>query len=202
MSKVGDDKIELRKKVDRAAELHQWADELRKQRSLAEAIDIVEARRRGAEGDDEYTLASILTNLLIMAGRDSDADRIIDEMIARLPDNVRFPICKATLYLYFMHEPEKALGVINVALARAQRTGFFRREALGDKARILLKLGLGDQLNQTLEEIMSLEMEPGIPDIGRERDFIDRAPPGMIAEDVLARYNVFCPRRDDGCKGP
>ena len=73
---------------------------------------------------------------------------------------------------------------------------FFGVNALGVKARILLKLGLGDQLSRTLEEIMSLEMKQGIPDCGRERDFVDRAPAGMIEEGVLARYNAFCPKRD------
>jgi hypothetical protein len=84
-----------------------------------------------------------------------------------------------------------------LALVRAHRTKFFRREALGVKARILLKLGRGAELSRTLEEIMSLEMKREIPDVGRERDFVDRAPPGMIADDLLARYNAFCPRRDD-----
>jgi len=97
---------------------------------------------------------------------------------------------------------EIGLTLLLFALVRARRTGFFRREALGVKARILLKLGLGNQLSQILEEIMSLEMKPGIPGVRRERDFVDRAPSGMIAEDVIARYNVFCPRRDDECKDP
>ncbi len=42
---------------------------------------------------------------------------------------------------------------------------------------------------------MSLKMMKGIPDIGRERDFVDRAPPGLISEDVVARYNEFRPKR-------
>jgi len=134
--------------------------------------------------------------LLSAAGRESEAERIVDEMIARLPDDVRFPIRKASLHLYCMDDPKKALEAIEVALTRAHRTGFFRREALGVKARILLELGLGDQLSRTLEQIMSLEMKRGIPDSMRERDFVDRAPPGMIADDVLARYNIFCPRKD------
>jgi hypothetical protein len=46
-----------------------------------------------------------------------------------------------------------------------------------------------------LEEIMALRIVKGIPDVGRERDFVDRAPPGLIAEDVVARYNEFRPRR-------
>lgn len=184
------------KRRDRAVALGRWVENLRRTLSLAEAIETVEERRRRADRDDSYTLALEVVHLLIAARREPEADRIVDEMIARLPDDVRFPIGKATLRLYFMDSPESALEAIDMALVRAYRTEFFRREALGVKARILLELGRGEQLSQTLEEIMSLEMKYGIPDVGRERDFVDRAPPGMIAEDVLARYNVFCPKRD------
>jgi hypothetical protein len=66
---------------------------------------------------------------------------------------------------------------------------------LGHKARILLKLGRGDELSDVLEKIMSLQMKKGVVDVGRERDFVDRAPPGMIRRDVLDRYNEFRPKR-------
>jgi tetratricopeptide (TPR) repeat protein len=199
---MDDDKVASRKKMERAVELYRWASNLRRKLPLDRVIEILDARRRGANDDDLYTLSLELRHFLSEAGREHEADRIIDEMIARLPDDVRFPLSKASLYLYWMDDPKGALAAVNVALARAQRTGFFRREALGDKARILLKLGLGDQLTQTLEEIMSLERRPGIPDIMRERDFVDGAPSGMISDDVLARYNAFCPKRDDEGKEP
>jgi len=162
---------------------------------LSDAIRAIEQRRLGAVDEDDYVLALDLKNLLVEAGRDTDADTLITDMMSRLPDDVRFPICRAMLYLYVTNNAEEALHAINVALVRARRTGYFRREALGDKARILLQLGRGEELSEVLEEIMSLEMTADIPDIGRERDFVDRAPPGMIAEDVLARYDAFCPRR-------
>jgi len=149
------------------------------------------------DSEDQYDLALYFANLLVEAGRDREALPILDEMIGRLPDDLRFPIEKATLYLYFLKDPEEALRSIDVALQRACRTGFFRREALGVKARILLQLGRGEQLSEVLEEIMSLQITRDIPDIGRERDFVDRAPPGLIREDVLARYNQFCPKRPD-----
>jgi hypothetical protein len=194
---MDDEKAAVRKKLDRMVELSRWADELWNTLPLAEALEAIEDRIRDADSDDRYTLTLDLKNLLLGAGRESEAERIIDEMIACLPDDVRFPLSKASLYLYYTEEPEKALDAINMALDRAYRTGFFRREALGAKARILLKLGRGEQLSQTLEEIMSLEMKYEIPDSRRERDFVDHAPPGMIAEDVLARYNIFCPKRDN-----
>src|SRR6266545_3942388 len=193
---MDDDKITRRRKWERRVELDRWSMELLRTLPLTDVIKAVDERRRDADSDDYYTLTHELTGLLTAARREPEAERIIDEMIARLPDDMRFPIQKASLHLYFTNEPNKALEAIEVALARAYRTGFFRREALGVKARILLKLGLSNQLSRTLEEIMALKVKRDIPDSERERDFVDRAPPGIIREDVLARYNVFCPRED------
>ena len=195
------DKETARKQMDHIRGLFDWVRELEKTLPLDEAIEAVEARRRKSDSEDHRWLSSQLQSLLIQAGRDSEAEAVIDDMIARLPDDVRFPISKASLNLYFKNEPEKALAAIDLALDRARRTRFFRREALGVKARILLQLGRGKELTQTLEEIMALEIDPAIPDIGRERDFVDRAPPGMIAEDVLARYYLFRPKRESDGDG-
>ena len=118
-------------------------------------------------------------------------------MIESDPDDVCFPIKKASHYLYFMDDPNKALNFIDFALQRAYRTGHFRREALGVKARILLKLRRGDDLTRVLEEMMAMNMIKGVSDIGRERDFVDRAPRGMIPDEVLVRYNLFRPKRSE-----
>lgn len=116
-------------------------------------------------------------------------------MQSRYLDDVRPAIGKASIYFYSLDQPEEALTWINIALERANRTKFFRREALGDKARILLKLCRGEELSDVLDKIMSLQMAKDIPDVGRERDFVDRAPPGLIRKDVLDRYNEFRPKR-------
>jgi hypothetical protein len=183
--------------VVRQAALVRWVLELQKTLPLVDAIEAVEARRRGADGEDYRTLTSELIELLSIDGRATEADRIVDEMTALLPDDVRFPLRKASLHLCFLDDAEAALKAVDVALSRARRTGHFRREVLGTKARILLELDRGEQLPQILEEIMSLEMKYGVPDVRRERDFVDRAPPETIPEDVLTRYNEFCPQRDD-----
>ncbi len=180
---------------DPLIELYEWCHEVERKFPLSKAIAKVSARMRRSDSEDQYTLALELKHLLVRAERDDEALALMDEMIERYPDDVRVPISKATHYLYFEEDPEGALRWINLALERAHRTGFFRREALGDKARMLLQLGRGEELSQVLEEIMALQVAKGVPDIGRERDFVDRAPPGLIAEDVLARYNEFRPKR-------
>ena len=178
-------------------ELISWINSLRSLDSLDDAILAVFERFRAASGEEHSILGSELASLMERAGHNSDALVILDELLRVHPDDVRHAIGKSGIYLYTLDRPDKALECIDIALERAYRTGFFRREALGDKARILLKLGRGDELSDVLEEIMSLQMTKDIPDIARERDFVDRAPPGFIREDALARYNLFRPKRPD-----
>jgi tetratricopeptide (TPR) repeat protein len=147
---------------------------VRSELSLEDAIDITIARTRTADDEVHHFLAGELADLFSRAGRDDEALEVPGEMMKRYPDDVRPAISKATKYLYFLSKPEEALKCIDVALKRAHRTLFFRREALGVKARILLKLGRGEQLSDVLEEIMSLQIKKEIPDIGRERDFVDQ----------------------------
>jgi hypothetical protein len=173
----------------------QWFGDLRKGRPIDGIIDQVTARLRVATGEERCWLVSPLVTFLVIAGRRLEAVQVVDDVMEQFPDDVSLPMQKASLYLYSLKSPEKALACIDMALQRAYRTGLFRREALGVKARILLKLRRGEQLSEVLEEIMSMQMMKGIADVGRERDFVDRAPPGLIPEDVLARYNQFRPKR-------
>jgi len=174
-----------------------WIAEVRCGTSLDTVIRVVADRMASADDGDYRYLANELAWLLREAGRDEEALQILNDILQRYPNDVRPAISKANIYLNALDLPEEALRSIDVALMRAYRTKFFRREALGDKARILLKLSRGDELSDVLEEIMSLQIMPGVPDIGRERDFVDRAPPGLIRKNVLERYNEFRPMRPE-----
>ena len=176
-------------------ELYDWVEHLRRTLPIDAAIRTVSDSLVKVDGEEHRVLASQLAQLLREAERYTEAVQVLDEMMRRYPDDVRSAMSKALDYLYFLDDPEEALECINLALQRAYRTGFFRREALGNKARILLKLGRGDELSDVLEEIMSLQIVKGIADIGRERDFVDRAPAGLIRRGVLDRYNEFRPKR-------
>jgi tetratricopeptide (TPR) repeat protein len=181
--------------IDFYKELHQWVYQMWKELPPVDAICNVAERMYKATGEERHLLAGELRNLLIINGDYQEALQVLDMMIEEYPDEVGPHISKASLYLYHFDDLEKALRCIDLALELASRTGHFRRHACGYKARILLELGRGQQLSDVLEEIMSLRIKKGVSDIGRERDFIDRAPPGVIREDVLARYNQFRPKR-------
>jgi tetratricopeptide (TPR) repeat protein len=177
--------------------MKEFFDRIHKGLPVGDIIAAEYTRMSVANAKDHYDVARNLEDFLVVAGRYREALQLLVELSERYPNDVRPLISKATLYLYFIKDFEGALCSIEVALELARRTGCFRREALGDKARILLELGRGDELSDVLEEIMSLQMIKDIPDVARERDFVDRAPPGFIREDVLARYNQFRPKRPD-----
>lgn len=181
--------------TDLYKDIDQWVCQMQQELPPVDVICNVAGRMSKAKGEERRILVGELGRLLIIEGDYSVAAQVLDEVIEEYPDDVQFPARKAYLYLYHLDDPEEALRCIDLALERARRTGFFRREVLGVKARILLELGRGQELSDVLEEIMSLRIKKSIPDIGRERDFIDRAPPGFIREDVLARYNQFRPKR-------
>jgi tetratricopeptide (TPR) repeat protein len=182
-------------KIDRFVEISLWARDLEKGLPAEDAINRVRERlNEGVDGDRDGLIFE-LRQFLTTAGRYDEALQLIDGEIERRPDDVRYPISKATLCHYNLDDPERALVCIDFALERAFRTRFFRREALGEKARILLKLGRGHELGQVLERIMSLDMYRGVPDIAKEDDFVKRAPSGLISEDIVARYKAFCPDR-------
>src|SRR5882757_1919847 len=120
--------------AERIEELERWAHALRQQLPLHEAIDIIKKRMSESSEEDAGQLTHILISMLIEARREVEAEQIIDDKIRAMPNDVRFPIAKASLYLYFLDNPERALEAIDQALDRAHRTRFFRREALGVKA--------------------------------------------------------------------
>jgi hypothetical protein len=93
-----------------------------------------------------------------------------------------------------LHEnlPEDATRFADRAVAVAMRTGVFRREALGMKARIGLELSDYGMVESALREIMQLTFTPGNLDIGAERDFFDRLPPGSIDPEVAKAYHEYC----------
>jgi tetratricopeptide (TPR) repeat protein len=184
-------------KHDPALELHRWVRELESQIPEEDVIDRVRSRLQTAGAEDQLTLAYILGILLMNAERFDEAVPLFNRVMEQRPDHVRCVLAKAMVYAVHRDEAEMALELIDLALERAFRTRFYRREALGLKARILLKLRRGEELGQVLEQIMSLQMFYDARDTGRERDFVDRAPPGLIAADIVARYNEFCPKLDE-----
>ena len=111
------------------------------------------------------------------------------------PDSARPLIALASQKLHDENLPEEAMRVIDRAVAAALRSGLFRREALGVKARIALELADYRAVEDVLRQIMGLTVTRGHMDIGAERDFFDRLPPGSVDPEVARAYDDYCRAR-------
>jgi len=89
-------------------------------------------------------------------------------------------------------QPDEAMRIIERAVDVALRSGTYRRHALGVKARIALRLGAYRVVEDVLRQITELKFTRGNADIGIERDFLDRLPPGSIDREVARRYDELC----------
>jgi hypothetical protein len=103
-------------------------------------------------------------------------------------------ISLASQQLNLEGDSKRAHATIRNAIAVAERVGNFRRYALGVGARIALAMGDFQSLSECLLRIAETQVQSGERDIGKERDFFDRIPPGSVASDVLERYSAYLKR--------
>jgi hypothetical protein len=177
----------------RARELREWVELQRKVLPLDTALDQVRSRLQAVNDEDKATLEPELFALLIEAHRDDEARQLLDAAIAKRPNEVLSP---TDGWAYERHDdPDERLKLIDFVLERARHTGTWVRSNLGSKAWILAYLGRGEELGELLEQIMAHKVRRDVPDVGRERYFVDVSPPGLIAADTRARYDRFCPKR-------
>src|SRR5262249_37398863 len=108
------------------------------------------------------------------------------------PENARPLIALTFQKLELEHLPEEAMRVVDRAVAAALRSGLFRREALGVKARVASALADYRAGEDTLRQIMTPAFTSGHLDIGVERDFLDALPAGSIAPAVAHAYDEYC----------
>jgi tetratricopeptide (TPR) repeat protein len=177
------------------SEVEYWYKNLRRtnHRAHGKIIKTIEDRIRAnpdaPEIDDLYRmLASEYSSL----GDFAAAERIERRLADKHPDDPLPLNTLASNKCSLQDQPEEAMVLINRALEVARRTGEFRRYTLGNKARIALALERYDIVEAVLREIMQLKIDPEVADIGRERDFFDRVPPGSIDPGVARQYDEYC----------
>lgn len=108
------------------------------------------------------------------------------------PDEPRPLISLARQKLDDEDQPDAAMRIIDRAIEVAMLVGIFRRDALGVKARIALRVAAYPVIEDVLRQIMRLAFTRGNIDADIERDFFDHLPPGVIDADVARAYDEYC----------
>jgi protein-disulfide isomerase-like protein with CxxC motif len=181
---------------DPAAAISLWCRSLREGAPDVDIVPILQQRIR----DETYPAKlHALRHELATAHRlrrdHTAAEAVMLADAAANPDEPLPLISLADHKLYAEGNPTAAMAFIGRAVEVAMRTGIFRRHALATKARIALALADHAVVEDAMRRIMQLTFTRGHPDIGVERDILDRLPPGAIDEEVAQAYDAYC-RRD------
>lgn len=181
--------------TDKFVGLHQWYDQLKRNQSDRELIERIKSRMN-TESDVETarSLAFILASEFRRQERYGDAENTLLDLSEQDPAEPYPLIELAGQKLYYEGKSAEGLAIIDRALERARRSGNFRRNALGVKARIAEKMRRYELIADVLREIMEIKPGESRIDVGVERDFVDRLPSGAIDDELLQRYDEFCRR--------
>jgi hypothetical protein len=183
------DKTDMDKKIA-LMEIHDWIRDLKRQRLPGKNFVPAIERKIKTESNIHKLreLRFLLASELALHGRSADSDAVYATMHEESPDDPLPLISFASQKLYSHDKPELALPIIDKAIEAAYRSGNFRRNALGMKARIALALERYDIVEDVLRQILPLKTARGHVDCGVERDFLDRLPAGTIDEDIRRQY--------------
>jgi len=124
-------------------------------------------------------------------GRYQEAEKVLEAEAALDPSDAMPLISLAELALYHQGDPADALSRINRAIALANSSGHFRRHALGVRARIALAMDNYDLLANCLVEIASVKLLSGQRDVGKERDFFDRAEKKRLPPQLVTAFQQY-----------
>jgi hypothetical protein len=188
--------VEAIHRRDPAAEIHRWHQEWQQSQPDTDIIPVLEDRiRRETHPSRLHGLRYFLADAHRDRGNYAASEAVFLADFEADPAKPTPLIFLAGQKLYYEKQPEAAMPVIDRAVEVALRSGTFRRHALGVKARIALALDRHDVVEDVLRQIMALAFTRGNADIGAERDFLDRLPPGSIDADVARAYDAYCRER-------
>jgi hypothetical protein len=123
------------------------------------------------------------------ADRFADEERTYHLLHEQYPNDPLPLVFLAGSKLYCQEQAEAALLLIEEAIPIADRSGNFRRLALGVKARIALELRAYSEIEGILRALLALKFEPSNLDCGIERDFFDRLPADVIDKGRAQEYD-------------
>lgn len=169
-------------------EVHEWLAAIERSRPPADVISMIRAKLNGAEGYDEIVLRRRLGQLLYAEGNAAEGSEVIESLAQKRDDDVLSFLALAEQELYLTRDFKKAFFFVDAALGRAFRHRKFRRQSLGVQARIALASSRYDILNRAVEQILELGKYSGELDCAIETDIIDRAPHGVIDEELILQY--------------
>lgn len=169
--------------------IHSWYSRISNQRARGGPPDSLEHELQQFQSDSSKSeLLLTLVSDFQLRGNYQAAENLIQAEIELDPRDPRMRLLMVSHYFYNSEEFDKALNASNEALSEARKSGMFIREVHGVRARIALKTNDNKLLRQSVQEIIDLGLMPNAIDVGMERDFVDRAPSGVISDETKQQF--------------
>jgi hypothetical protein len=179
---------------DADLQVRDWYMALRKGDREADLIPIIEERLR--RETHPRKVRALRHSLAIEYMKDGNDEAAAAVHLKDATENPSDPLpLMALASLNSWEDPEGAMRSIDQAIDIAMRTRRFRRQALGDKARMALRNKDYRAVEDVLRQLLTLTFTRRDVDCGVERDFLDRLPQGSIDHEVARQYDEYCRAR-------
>jgi hypothetical protein len=130
-------------------------------------------------------------NQLTIVGRPNEALDLLRTIAKMNPSSVISQLSIVSHLLFVLDQPEKALEELLPAESLSNETGHFRRHVQAEKARIALALNDYDMLNAAINRISQIVVVPDKRDVGKERDFFDRADKNRLKPETISNFQKY-----------
>lgn len=158
-------------------------------KELVEVIEqkIVEARNPS----QKLAYLEFNANQLTIGGRPNEALDVLRTIAKMNSDSVISQLSIVSHLLFILEQPEKALEELLLAEKLSNETGHFKRHVQAEKARIALALNDYDMLNTAINYISQIVVMPDKRDVGKERDFFDRADKSRLQSETISNFQKY-----------
>ena len=130
-------------------------------------------------------------NQLTVVGRSNEALDVLRAIAKMNSNSVISQLSIVSHLLFVLDQPEKALEELSPAESLSNETGHFRRHVQAEKARIALALNDYDMLNAAINCISQIVVMPDMRDVGKERDFFDRADKNRLKPETISNFQNY-----------
>lgn len=172
-------------------DLLELSNRLRKWKSEGQ-VDCAEILRGELDAstsqERKLSIHSMLGIELQSQRRFEEAESAIKEGISLAPEMPDAWLTLALHYFYYVHDPEKALSAINVALEKASTEMNFVRQVHLERIRIALALKDYSTVEDSLRELVRYVPPSGSQDVQLEAEFLASVPAGAVSESLISSY--------------
>ncbi len=169
--------------------LRNTIEDLRSEKGPAATIDLPNLELAACSSEcDRLSLLRMLHVEYVHGGMSDQVIDLKEQAVDEFPASVAALTDLASYIYYFGGDLERALEAAESAVQLSTARGYWTRNALQTKARILKKLERYDDFEETLKALLSDETPTLRYEIRYEKDVVEGIPPGAVDAQLVSSF--------------